>query len=75
LLIAVITKNLKNWEDCLSFVKFAYNKSMYSTMDYSHFKIVYDFNPLTSLDLIPLSIDERVSFLMAMKRTSSEGSQ
>jgi len=48
---------------------------MYSTMDYSHFKIVYDFNPLTSLDLIPLSIDERVSFLMAMKRTSSEGSQ
>jgi hypothetical protein len=48
---------------------------MYSTMDYSHFKIVYGFNPLTSLDLIPLSIDERVSFLMAMKRTSSEGFQ
>jgi hypothetical protein len=31
------------------------------TTDYSPFEIVYDFNPLTPLDFIPLPIDERVS--------------
>jgi len=31
------------------------------TTDYSPFEIVYGFNPLTPLDLIPLLVDERVS--------------
>jgi hypothetical protein len=31
------------------------------TIDYSPFEIVYSFNPLTPLDLIPLLVDERVS--------------
>jgi hypothetical protein len=31
------------------------------TIDYSPFEIVYSFNPLTPLDLIPLPVDERVS--------------
>jgi len=43
----------------LPFIEFAYNRSVYSTTDYS--PLVYGFNPLTPLDLIPLSIDERVS--------------
>jgi hypothetical protein len=34
---------------------------VYSTIDYSRFKIIYDFNSLTHLDLFPLPIDERVS--------------
>ena len=34
---------------------------MYSTIDYSRFKIIYGFNSLTHLDLFPLPIDERVS--------------
>jgi hypothetical protein len=34
---------------------------MHSTIDYSSFEIVYSFNPLTPLDLIPLPVDERVS--------------
>jgi hypothetical protein len=34
---------------------------VHSTTDYSPFKIVYGFNPLTPLDLIPLPVDERVS--------------
>jgi hypothetical protein len=34
---------------------------MHSTIDYSPFEIVYSFNPLTPLDLIPLPVDERVS--------------
>jgi hypothetical protein len=61
LLHAVIQKNLKNWEDCLPFIEFAYNRIVHSTTEFSPFKIVYGFNPLTPMDLIPLPIDERVS--------------
>jgi hypothetical protein len=61
LLRAVIQKNLKNWEDCLSFIEFAYNRSVHSTTKFSPFEIVYGFNPLTPMNLIPLPIDERVS--------------
>jgi len=45
----------------LPFIEFAYNRSVHFTIDYSPFKIVYGFNPLTPLDLIPLSVDEMVS--------------
>jgi hypothetical protein len=45
----------------LPFIEFAYNLSVDSTIDYSPFKIVYGFNPLTPLDLIPLLVDKRVS--------------
>ena len=62
LLRAIIQKNLKNWEDCLPFIEFAYNRSVHSTTDNSPFEIIYGFNPLTPLDLIPLPVDERVSF-------------
>ena len=61
LLRTVIQKNLKNWEDCLPFIEFAYNRSVHSSTDYSPFEIVYGFNPLTPLDLLPLPIDERAS--------------
>ncbi|XP_028764585.1 uncharacterized protein LOC114722675, partial [Neltuma alba] len=47
LLRTVIQKNLKNWENCLSFIEFAYNRSVHSSTDYSPFEIVYGFNPLT----------------------------
>jgi hypothetical protein len=46
----------------LSFIKFAYNKSVYYITKFSPFKIVYGFNPLTLLDLLSLLVDERVSF-------------
>jgi len=35
-------------------VEFAYNRIVYSTTNYSPFKIVYGFNPLTPLDLLPM---------------------
>jgi hypothetical protein len=57
----VVHKNLKTWEDCLPFIEFAYNRAMHSTTSYSPFEIVYGFNPLTPLDLMPLPIDGRSS--------------
>jgi hypothetical protein len=61
LLRTIIQKNLKNWEDCLPFIEFAYNRSVDSTTDFSPFEIVYGFNPLTPLDLLPLPVDENTS--------------
>ncbi|KAF7821688.1 Transposon Ty3-G Gag-Pol polyprotein [Senna tora] len=61
LLRIVIQKNLKNWEDCLPFIEFAYNRCVRSSTDHSPFEIVYGFNPLTPLDLLPIPIDERTS--------------
>ncbi|RDX93872.1 hypothetical protein CR513_23808, partial [Mucuna pruriens] len=43
LIRAIIQKNLKNWEKCLPYVEFAYNRIVYSTSSYSPFKIVYEF--------------------------------
>jgi hypothetical protein len=61
LLRTIIQKNLKNWEDCLPSIEFAYNRSVHSTTDFSPFEIVYGFNPLTPLDLLPLPVDEKTS--------------
>jgi hypothetical protein len=54
---AVIQKNLKNWEDCLPFIEFAYNRNVHSTTEFLPFKIVYGLNHLTPMDLIPLIVD------------------
>jgi hypothetical protein len=51
LLRIVIQNNLKNSEDCLSFIEFAYNHSVHSTTEFSPFEIVYGFNPLTPMDV------------------------
>ena len=61
LMCAVIQTNLKNWEDCLSVIEFAYNRSVYSTTEFSPFEIMYRFNPLTLMDLIPSPVAKRVS--------------
>ena len=61
LLRAIIQKNLKTWEECLPHVEFAYNRTVHSATKFSPFEIVYGFNPLTPLDLLPLPIDERAS--------------
>uniref|UniRef100_A0A2N9FIN0 Reverse transcriptase n=1 Tax=Fagus sylvatica TaxID=28930 RepID=A0A2N9FIN0_FAGSY len=61
LLRTVVHKNLKTWKDCLPFIEFAYNRATHSTTSYSPFEIVYGFNPLTPLDLMPLPIDGRSS--------------
>ena len=61
LLCTVLHKNLKIWEDCLSFKEFAYNRTLHTTTSYSPFEVVYDFNPLTHLTLILLFVDDRSS--------------
>src|SRR5262249_38299994 len=61
LLRIVVGKNLKTWEECWPYIEFAYNRSMHSTTGLSLFEVVYGFNPLTPLDLIPLPINKRQS--------------
>lgn len=51
-------KDLKTWENCLLFIEFAYNCSIHSSTSYTSFEIVCNFNPLTVLDHIPLSLHE-----------------
>ncbi|KAH9686162.1 Endonuclease [Citrus sinensis] len=59
--LPIIEKNLKTWEECLPHVEFAYNRTVHSATKFSPFEIVYGFNPLTPLDLLPLPIDEHAS--------------
>lgn len=53
-------KEIENLEECLSHVKFAYNRSVHSATKFSPFEIIYGFNPITPLDLLPLPIDKHV---------------
>ena len=61
LLRAVIKKNIKTWEDCLPHVEFSYNHSVHRATKFSPFTIVYGFNPLTPLDLLPLPFPEQIN--------------
>ena len=61
LLRTLIQKNLKTWDDYFPFIEFAYNRSVHSTTNLSPFEIVYGFNPLTPLNLLPLPVNERKS--------------
>ena len=58
MLRAIVGKNLRTWEECLPFVEFAYNHAIHTSTSFSPFEIVYGFNPLTVLDLMPLPLDE-----------------
>ena len=51
----------------MQFIEFAYNRSIHSTTKFSLFEIVYDFNPLTPLDLLPLPVNEMTSSNGQMK--------
>ena len=45
----------------MPFLEFAYNWSVHSITNFSPFEIVYDFNPLTPLDLLPLPVNKMTS--------------
>ena len=54
MLRAILKKNLKQWEESLSHVEFAYNRTVYSTIKFCPFEIVYGFKPAAPIDLLPL---------------------
>ncbi|KAL4341052.1 hypothetical protein GQ457_08G031880 [Hibiscus cannabinus] len=61
LLRSIIKKNIKTWEDCLPHVEFAYNHAIHSATKMSPFEVVYGFNPITPLDLLPLPQEQVIS--------------
>lgn len=61
LLRSIVKKNPKSWEDCLPHAEFAYNYSFHSATKFSPFQIVYGFNPLSPLDLLPLPLHEKTN--------------
>jgi len=54
----MIIHNIKEGDDLLPHIKFAYNIVMHSTTSHSPFEVIYRFNPLTPLDLLPLPTHE-----------------
>jgi hypothetical protein len=60
MLRAVLKKNFKVWEECLPHVDFAYNRTMHLTTKVSPFQVVYGFNPLAPIDILPLPTSERI---------------
>nr|GEY52951.1 hypothetical protein [Tanacetum cinerariifolium] len=59
LLRALITTNLKQWEDLLPQAEFAYNKAPNKTTGLSPFIVVYGLNPKTPLDLAVLDTSSK----------------
>nr|KYP53727.1 Transposon Ty3-I Gag-Pol polyprotein [Cajanus cajan] len=50
----VLKGNHKSWDEYLPHIEFSYNRVVHKTTKISPFEVVYGFNPLTPLDLIPL---------------------
>ena len=61
LLRVLIKKNIREWEECLPIAEFAYNRARHSTTGKSPFEVVYGFNPLSPLDILPLPLQERIN--------------
>nr|GFA30365.1 hypothetical protein [Tanacetum cinerariifolium] len=59
LLRALITTNLKQWEDLLPRAEFAYNRAPNKTTGLSPFEVIYGLNPSTPLDLAVLDITSK----------------
>jgi hypothetical protein len=79
MLQAILKSNLKLWPECLSHIKFAYNRSMHSTMKVSPFQVVYSFNPCAPIDFCPyrllkqhilMFLNDLNLFLRCMKQLS-----
>ena len=61
LLRVLIKKNIKEWEQCLPIAEYAYNRARHSTTGKSPFEVVYGFNLLSPLDILPLPLQERTN--------------
>jgi len=67
---AFIFGNPRVWEDLLPHVEFAYNQVVNSTTSHSPFEVVYGFNPLTPLDLLPIPILDDVLCKVGFEKAS-----
>ena len=61
LLRVLIKKNIKELEKCLPITEYAYNHARHSTTGKSPFEVIYGFNPLSPLDILPLPLQERAN--------------
>ena len=61
LLRVLVKKNIKEWEECLPIAEYAYKRARHLTIDKSPFEVVYGFNPLSPLDILPLPLQERTN--------------
>ena len=61
LLRVLVKRNIKEWEECLHIAEYAYNRARQSTTGKSPFEVVYIFNPLSPLEIIPLPLQERTN--------------
>jgi len=61
LLHVLIKRNMKEWEECLPIAECAYNRARHSTTGKSPFEVVYDFNLLSPLDILPLLLQEHTN--------------
>jgi len=52
--MVVLEENHKSWDEYLPHIEFAYNRVVHKTTKIFPFEVVYDFNSLIPLDLIPL---------------------
>ena len=59
LLQALIKKNLKEWEECLPHVEFAYNRAVHYTTNMCPLEGVYGFKPLAPIDLERIKMPKR----------------
>nr|KYP51768.1 hypothetical protein KK1_026429 [Cajanus cajan] len=54
MLRAILKGNHRSWDKYLPHIEFSYNRVVHKTTNISPFEVVYGFNPLTPMDLIPL---------------------
>ena len=62
LLRGMVSKSLRDWDSKLPCTEFAYNRTPSYATSHSPFEVCYGLNLLTSLDLIPISQESKVSF-------------
>ena len=48
------------WKNLLPHIEFAYNRVVNSTTSHTPFEVVYEFNPLTPLDLLLIPVLDEV---------------
>jgi len=60
MLRCLIFGNPRVWENLIPHIEFAYNRVINSTTSHTPFELMYRFNPLTPLDLLPIPILEEV---------------